>query len=179
MKTFKQQAEEFGRKEIKIIVKDKISEFRELRAGSEQYEHNWRKQAIHGIQGIPEAQKWFYEWQIEEAMDDKMRIEKKIWLWENRLRVLNGGKDKSKSFDLEVIKQIPIGSLLEKPTSETKDKVWYKCMFHNEDTASFMWDKKSNRFKCFGCNKYGTVIDIYMQLYGVNFIDACKALSKI
>ena len=30
------------------------------------------------------------------------------------------------------------------------------CPFHKEDTPSFIWNKKDNHFKCFGCGiNYG------------------------
>ena len=34
------------------------------------------------------------------------------------------------------------------------------CPYHNEDTASFIYNKKNYSFHCFGCNKTVDIIDI-------------------
>lgn len=49
------------------------------------------------------------------------------------------------------------------------------CPYHNEDTASFIYDKKRHRFKCFGCGKSVDIIDVLME-EGKSFIDATKYL---
>jgi twinkle protein len=50
------------------------------------------------------------------------------------------------------------------------------CPFHNEKTPSFVWNEKSNSFKCFGCGQTYDIIDYYTQAEGFNFIEALEAL---
>ncbi|AUN23797.1 hypothetical protein RSJ21_00410 (plasmid) [Clostridium botulinum] len=48
------------------------------------------------------------------------------------------------------------------------------CPFHTEKTPSFIWDKKHNFFKCFGCGITYDIIDYYTS--SMSFIDACREL---
>lgn len=49
-----------------------------------------------------------------------------------------------------------------------------KCPFHTEKTASL--SIKNERYKCFGCGAYGSVIDFVMEYHGLTFP---QALFKI
>lgn len=49
------------------------------------------------------------------------------------------------------------------------------CPFHSEKTPSFIWNKKDNSFKCFGCNKRASILDVYVELEG-SYIKAVKRL---
>lgn len=49
------------------------------------------------------------------------------------------------------------------------------CPYHNEDTASFIYNKKNYSFHCFGCNATVDIIDVLMQK-GYTFLDAAKYL---
>lgn len=51
------------------------------------------------------------------------------------------------------------------------------CPYHNEDTASFIYNKKGYYFKCFGCQKTVDVIDVLME-QGKTFLDATKYLFE-
>ena len=51
------------------------------------------------------------------------------------------------------------------------------CPYHNEDTASFIYNKKSYCFHCFGCNTTVDIIDVLMQK-GYTFLDAAKYLFE-
>lgn len=51
------------------------------------------------------------------------------------------------------------------------------CPYHNEDTASFIYDKKHYRFKCFGCGKSVDIIDVLMER-GKSFIESVKWLMN-
>lgn len=51
------------------------------------------------------------------------------------------------------------------------------CPYHNEDTASFIYDKKRHRFKCFGCGKNVDLIDVLMEK-GRSFVDSVKYLMN-
>ena len=49
------------------------------------------------------------------------------------------------------------------------------CPYHNEDTASFIYNKKNSTFHCFGCNKTVDIIDVLMEK-GNTFLEAAKYL---
>ena len=49
------------------------------------------------------------------------------------------------------------------------------CPFHNEETPSFMWNKKGNYFKCFGCGINFGILDHY-QHQGLSY---AKAIGKL
>lgn len=51
------------------------------------------------------------------------------------------------------------------------------CPYHNEDTASFIYNKKNNTFHCFGCNKTVDIIDVLMEK-GNTFLEAAKYLFE-
>lgn len=52
------------------------------------------------------------------------------------------------------------------------------CAFHKEDSGSFIWNKKENSFKCFGCGKVYGIVDHYMSFYKLTFLDAIKKLFQ-
>ncbi len=53
------------------------------------------------------------------------------------------------------------------------------CPFHKENTPSFIWNKKENYFKCFGCGKVYSILDHYMFYNKISFIDSVKKLFEI
>lgn len=52
-----------------------------------------------------------------------------------------------------------------------------RCPYHNENTASFVYDKKNYRFHCFGCQKNVDIIDV-LQETGMTFLDSVKWLFE-
>lgn len=50
-----------------------------------------------------------------------------------------------------------------------------RCPYHNEDTASFIYDKNKYRFHCFGCQKNVDILDVLMEK-GKTFIEAVQFL---
>ena len=49
------------------------------------------------------------------------------------------------------------------------------CPYHDEDTASFIYNKKNHTFHCFGCSKTVDIIDVLMEK-GNTFLEAVKYL---
>lgn len=82
--------------------------------------------------------------------------------------------DKNGDLDIERAKQVPIETFLK---VERSNKV--KCLFHKEKTASMHINRKKNTFKCFGCDAWGSVIDIVMKLKGCGFVEAVKMLNSL
>lgn len=52
------------------------------------------------------------------------------------------------------------------------------CLWHTEKTPSLKVYEGNKGFHCFGCGKSGSVIDLVMQVFGLNFLDACKRIDQ-
>lgn len=52
------------------------------------------------------------------------------------------------------------------------------CPFHDEKTPSFVVSPEKQIFHCFGCQKGGNVFTFLMEMDGVSFPDAVRALGK-
>lgn len=77
--------------------------------------------------------------------------------------------------NIEQAREYPIKELYEQLTGYKPRHGMVHCPFHDDRTAS-MSVGKYNRYKCFGCDEKGDVIDLYMKLEGVDFITAIKKL---
>lgn len=80
---------------------------------------------------------------------------------------------------LEEVKIIPILDVYEfKNIKCTGLRTMVSCPFHEDYSPSMLIDTK-NRFKCFSCQKSGTVIDFVMELTGLDFVSAVKNLQGL
>jgi KaiC/GvpD/RAD55 family RecA-like ATPase/5S rRNA maturation endonuclease (ribonuclease M5) len=52
------------------------------------------------------------------------------------------------------------------------------CPFHEEDTASFIWNPKNYSFHCFGCGRNYNLIDLYMD-QGLTYLGAAEKLFTL
>ncbi len=52
------------------------------------------------------------------------------------------------------------------------------CPFHGEKTASFSVSPEKGIYYCFGCHKGGSVINFQMEIEGLSYPDAVRALAK-
>ena len=52
------------------------------------------------------------------------------------------------------------------------------CPFHGEKTASFSVSPDKGIYYCFGCHKGGGVINFQMEIEGLSYPDAVRALAK-
>ncbi len=52
------------------------------------------------------------------------------------------------------------------------------CPFHGEKTASFSVQPDKGMYYCFGCHKGGGVINFQMEIEGLSYPDAVRALAK-
>ena len=51
------------------------------------------------------------------------------------------------------------------------------CPFHKEKTPSFIWNEKEKYFRCFGCGRVVSILDVYIELEG-NYPKAVKRLCE-
>ncbi|MBC7447197.1 MAG: DNA primase [Hymenobacteraceae bacterium] len=56
--------------------------------------------------------------------------------------------------------------------------LWAPCPFHDEKTASFSVAPNKGFFKCFGCQKSGSVVDFVMEIEKVSYPEALRWLAK-
>jgi len=126
--------------------------------------------------------KSWWEWLIEKRKDAKKEEEKALRRWQcYRDRCL--GKlqknDEDYQVKLERAKEIEVAEIMPyKADSKCGKRRYYKCPLHHEDTASFVEYVDQCSFHCFGCGVGGDVIDLYMKLNNVKFVEAINSLSK-
>lgn len=147
-----------------------------------------RKACVENIKDITTA----YQPAKEMTEDDEMTVEN-IWLHINNITI----KEKTEPM-IRVIKRIDglklysgggiTDAMIEQAKEYPIKQLWAelvnspvrggmtKCCFHPDKTAS-MSLRRHNRYRCFGCDEKGSVIDLYMKLNKVNFIQAVKALQ--
>lgn len=73
------------------------------------------------------------------------------------------------NLDVEKAREYPITDLV----SFTRSG-FAKCLWHDEKTPSMK--RYKNHVYCFGCHKYGDVIDVMMKLEGLDFKDSVRRL---
>ncbi|MDQ3219846.1 MAG: CHC2 zinc finger domain-containing protein, partial [Acidobacteriota bacterium] len=52
------------------------------------------------------------------------------------------------------------------------------CPFHSEKTPSFSVSPSKGFYKCFGCGKGGSVYNFLMEMEGLSFPEAVKAVAE-
>lgn len=77
---------------------------------------------------------------------------------------------------IQAAKQVPITKFFTEKPRRINGKLFYKCPFHNEKTASFLVDAH-NKFHCFGCDAHGDVIDFVQKFSNVSWNEAIKILT--
>ena len=97
-----------------------------------------------------------------------------IHSWENKLRILNGGRNRIK-IDVEAIKKIPIEKILQMH-GIGHNRGMFKI--RNEKTPSCHFSKDKNLWVDHGSGEGGSVIDLYMKINGYNFKEAIKELNN-
>jgi DNA primase len=88
-------------------------------------------------------------------------------------------RTKSKLLDLEGIKRIPIATIAADLGIRIKGFGSTNCPFpdHADKKPSFQLRGKANAWKCYGCGRGGSTIDLVMQLNGWDFVEASKWLQ--
>ena len=76
-----------------------------------------------------------------------------------------------------ILERLTVLDVYGHPKQVGKDYVM-KCPFHEEKTASFHIYTDSLSFKCYGCNKAGSVFDFVMEKEMVSFPEALRILAE-
>lgn len=74
--------------------------------------------------------------------------------------------------DIQAARDYPIPQLIELNKNNR-----CKAFCHESDTESMSYNPKTNRLKCFVCDKSFSALDILIEKDGMKFIDAVKELS--
>lgn len=109
--------------------------------------------------------------QIQRKCEPLLRVIKRI---DGRKKHYKNNQSIS-SEDIERAKEYPIGELFTELIGEKPRYGMVHCPFHPDATAS-MSLRRYNRYRCFGCDEKGSVIDLYMKVNGVDFISAVRGL---
>jgi DNA primase len=64
------------------------------------------------------------------------------------------------------------------PDRENAGKKWYKSPLRDEKTASFVVDTNTNRWRDFGTQKGGSIIDLAMEFLNCSYIETVQNLRK-
>ena len=72
--------------------------------------------------------------------------------------------------------QVPVRAAAERYGLEVNDSSMARCPFHNDRTPSMKL--YADHFYCFGCGKYGDVVDLTSELLCIPSYDAACALSE-
>lgn len=125
--------------------------------------------------------KTWWLWLIGRRIDDKLLDEKKLRKFQlYRDMCLGKVKDNKEPLNIERAKEIEIKEIMpSSPDSKSGGRRYYKCPLHPEDTASFVEYIDQHSYCCFGCNKAGDGIDLYMKLNNCDFVTAVKSLNKL
>jgi hypothetical protein len=79
-------------------------------------------------------------------------------------------------FELQKLRDLPIEGVAERLGLKiTHFKTL--CPFHNDNHPSLSIHVRRNSYKCFVCGAHGGVIDLVMQVLGIDFKEACRWLG--
>ena len=81
-------------------------------------------------------------------------------------------KERAKRFPLEELASPYLERVRQQST-----RIYARCPFHEERTASFVIYTNQNTFHCFGCGQHGDNIDFIMKKEQLQFADAIRRLS--
>ncbi len=84
------------------------------------------------------------------------------------------------SFIDELVARNPIEEVVSQHVSlkRSGSSLFGLCPFHGEKTASFSVAPDKGIYYCFGCHKGGGVINFVMEIEGLSYPDAVRALAK-
>ena len=108
-------------------------------------------------------------------------VNKDIDKWQ---RMYNQVKDRKEStgknlVNVEEVKaRVQIIDLLGTPEWQSGNRAKYKCVLHEEDTASLVVYLDQNTCHCYGCGFNSDVVGLYMAMNNCDFRTALNELNK-
>lgn len=127
---------------------------------------------------LDEVRSWVDDLRIKTITEDRTKmLNKVVYRQQQGNKPILGGVTEQM---IEQANLYPIEQLITTKVFGSSGK-WAGCCHcplpthQGERTPSFYFDK-NNRWKCFGCAERGSVIDLYMRINGVTFIQAVKKL---
>ena len=122
-------------------------------------------------------------WYLDDVTNELKEICKKLktsinWLTK-RIKECNlppEKQSKSKSYDLDMLRAIPIRQVLSNYNIKVNRAGFFKL--RNERTPSAKIYDNNNNFYDFGSGEGGSVIDLIMILENIDFKEACNILSR-
>lgn len=116
-------------------------------------------------------ERWCPQMFWEEQLKQFNKLEANI----RHITLLIEGKAQRKDYDIERLKEIPIGNVFD----TTAAGFFITNPLRNERTPSnsLHWDKNKNTWTDFGSGEYGDVIDMVQKVNKCSFIKACEILS--
>lgn len=124
---------------------------------------------------------WFWKCVVDVWEERKKDLEKVARKWKRLAGQCGGWKEVNTTHGIQAedVKDVPIDEIMDRRGDKYGNRIKYKCPLHNEKTPSFVVYIQENRFKCYGCQAFGDVIDLYMALHEVEFKEAINLLSKM
>lgn len=163
----------FEKDQIQVICSDKVREYTSRVNEMAQVVQEWKKK----LAECETDQDWFIEMILKQKQQQYKHVLKQKRGWAIRLAIASGKEVQAQYIDAELIKQIPCDIFLGEHKGISGGRKRYLCPLHEEKTASFVWYMKDNRWHCFGCGRYGSVVDLVMQLHNLDFYQALKHLK--
>lgn len=140
-------------------LKQELKRFRDQR-------NSWNRIVLN----VDVGSRWLAIEEYNKASNAVEKIKKSIYFLKNKDKI-----QKLERFDLERLKQIPIGEI----TEVMPNGFFRNNPFREEKSPSnsLYWNKKTNGWVDYGSGEYGSNIDLVMKLRDCSFIDSCKWLN--
>lgn len=78
----------------------------------------------------------------------------------------------------EIRQRVSLTDILSRYGFQPDHRGYINCPFHPGDRNASLRIYKDNTWHCFGCHKYGSVIDFVMEMERVPFIEAVRIIDK-
>jgi hypothetical protein len=128
-----------------------------------------------------ESYRYFWrKWLAVTLGEELDALDRHIARLSRQLRIIKGlpvTKNLLTEAVIQLARDVPVEELLDCPTRRSGHDLVCVCPFHDERTPSFHIYTQENRGWCFGCNKGGDSIAIYMLLNDCDFKEAVMSLA--
>ena len=143
----------------------------ELYTALEREREHKRSMTMHSLNEENKNAQWFIDDQIEGARKMVIRLEFRTGIKKYKNK---------KTYNAEEIKEsaLCVDWIGDEPKIKTSRYNLYICPFHDDSKPSLSIKHDTNRYRCFGCDAHGDVIDLVMDLHNIDFRSACALLTN-